>query len=209
MLIEERFCPNNSASGLQHTSNYNLALIAALMYTEKVNFTKYSEVLKEHTKVHRPEPCPRLPSDSDSDAPPQKRNKATATKGYFAETCYHFLISKHTSTTADDIVMWQPKEDLHVVLGTTIKTTGNVFDTQQTVIRQQWDNGLMSTLSTIYTHVLIHTTIITRVFIKKTPAVLLLHRSSFPGNTLDNLACLLHPGLSSSTRSGNTRPRTG
>ena len=58
MLIEEGFCPRNSASGFQHTRNYNLALMAALMYTKKVNSAKYSAVLKEHTKEHQSEPLP-------------------------------------------------------------------------------------------------------------------------------------------------------
>ena len=169
MLLEEGFCPRNSNSGLQHTRNYNLALMAALMYTKKVNSAKYSAVLKEHTKEPQPEPrlCPPSNEDSNSNASPQKRTKATATKGSFAESFYHFLLGKHTSTTTDAIVMWLPKEELHEVLGATIISAGSVFDTQQTVIRQNWDDGLMSTLSNIYTHVPIFTTTITRVFMKK------------------------------------------
>ena len=58
MLLEEGFCPRNSDSGLQHTRNYNLALMAALMYNKKVNSAKYSAVLKEHTKEHQSEPLP-------------------------------------------------------------------------------------------------------------------------------------------------------
>ena len=84
MLIKEGFCPRNSPSGLKHTSNYNLTLMAALMYTKQVNFAKYSEVLKEHTKAHQSEPRPRptRDEDSDSDKPLSNRTKATVTTGH-------------------------------------------------------------------------------------------------------------------------------
>ena len=99
--------------------------------------------------------------EDNSDKPQTKRPKVAATTGTFAATFYCFLLGKLASTTEDDILVWQPKEDLHKVLGATTTTAGGVFDTQQTVGRQQWDNGLMSTLSMIYQHVPIHTTIIT------------------------------------------------
>ena len=67
------------------------------------------------------------------------------------------------------------------MLGETITAAAGDFDTQLTVGRQQWDDGLMASMSMIYQHVLIYTTIITQVLIKK--RVLLLNGRSFSGNT--------------------------
>ena len=46
MLIEEANCSRDSHNSKQHSDNYDLTLVAALMYVERVNFVKYLKVLK-------------------------------------------------------------------------------------------------------------------------------------------------------------------
>ena len=155
MLIKEGFCLRNSNSSLQHIRNYDRLLMAALMHTKTVYPDKYGAVLKEQTKEQQPEPptkaCPRQHSDSNSDSTLllQKRAKVTETKTSFEETFYRFILGRHTLTSADASVTWQPKEKLHEELGATIISAGSIFDTKTSAIRQNWDEGLTTASSNI------------------------------------------------------------
>ena len=139
MLTEEAFCPHESPSGLKHGNNYDLALVAALMYAKRINLAKYSEVLKQYTSTTRSEAPTHQDRDAedDSNVPQAKRSKAVASTASFRETFYHFLLGKLTSTNTNDILVWQPKEHLHKVLGATITAAIGIFDTQLTLSCQQ------------------------------------------------------------------------
>ena len=65
------------------------------------------------------------------------------------------------------IVAWQPKENLHKLLGDAIITSSRTYDTQPTINRQQWHNALHDSAVTLYQHVPVMTTIITRVLMRK------------------------------------------